>query len=165
MKSDSAVAELEAIMQGLRDKLHPLQQIEAPQPIIRGIPTLAEGVFRNPSPLVAVRFAFAGRWEEAFPGLILFGLSDMERSYKNHLRAELERSRRPELMKHYQHSPAGRFPPEELSEFGFNDIWSGNLYLTWAKQSDGEPALVWHERGHWQEFANLTRFFQYLAGA
>jgi hypothetical protein len=141
-------------------RLAPPEEIDS---IERGIPTLTAGVYRSSSQLLMARFSFCGTWEEALPGLKLFGLDEMKRGSKNYQFARKEIERKRELATFHNASPAGQYPPEELSDFGFSEIWSGGIYLIWDRVAVREPRIVWYERQHWQEFADLLEFFRYLA--
>ncbi len=87
-------------------------ELSDPEPFDKGIPTLTRNVYRPPTPMVAARFAFAGRWMDAETAWL--GIADMEAVLGNEEVLEHIDSHR----RHWTGSAPALFPPDRLTLFG-----------------------------------------------
>jgi hypothetical protein len=148
---------------GLREQdIAPLVrlQIDQPEPFPNGIPTLAKGVYRRATPMVAARFEYAGRWVE--PGREWLGIRDMEKAIKNRrVLSQIESHRR-----HWAGSAPATFPKERLTLFGIVEGEEENqTYLVWPEDEETE-SQVWDYSGqHEHRHANLAAYLEWILAA
>ena len=148
---------------GLRDQdIAPLMQlqIDEPEPYPHGIPTLAKGTYRRPTPMVAARFDHAGRWIE--PGREWLGIRDMEKAIKNkRVLSHIESHRR-----YWAGSAPATVPRERLTLFGIVEGQEENqTYLVWPEDEGTEPEVWEYSAQHEHKHANLAAYLQWILAA
>jgi hypothetical protein len=132
-------------------------ELSDPEPFDKGIPTLTRNVYRPPTPMVAARFAFAGRWMEAETAWL--GIADMEAVLGNEEVLEHIDSHR----QHWTGSAPALFPTDRLTLFGVvEEEWENQTYLVWPER-DGEEPSVWVYSGHSEhKHENLAKYLEWL---
>ena len=131
-------------------------QLSDPEPFDKGIPTLAQGIYRPPTPMVAARYAFAGRWMEG--EIAWLGVADMEAALSNEELLEDIESKR----QHWTGSAPALFPPDRLTLFGtVEEQWEDQWYLVWPERDGKEPA-VWVYSGQSEhKHENLAKYLEW----
>lgn len=141
------------------DAIAPLMvlRIDGPEPFDKGIPTLAKGVYRRPTPMIAARFEYAGRWIE--PGLEWLSVADMEHAVADRtVQSSIESHRR-----HWVGSAPAVVPPERLTLYGImGEAKEDQTYLVWQEDDSLEPE-VWDYSGHNQNIhENIEKYIQWI---
>jgi hypothetical protein len=128
------------------------QKIEPPEPTPKKIPTL-DGGGRRVTPMLAARFAFAGRWRNAILGQTWLSASDMSRvQQRRPWRQEVELRR-----ENYTSSPVSKLPLDRLSLFAIGKEGDAT-YLIWDRT--GEPSLRQFSGSSEDRFSNLVAYLR-----
>lgn len=145
---------------------------EAPPALIPGtkgetqVPTLKPGVYRDCSPMLAVRFQVLGRWMEATHGHWL-DASDM---------ASLWAAPNPDLLlagiysmhiagkENWPNIASSLFLPERLSLFAGSDIGNERVFLLWLDFED-EPEVWAYDSNGESRYGDLRKYLEaYMNG-
>ena len=136
------------------------QNIEPPDEIDDGIPTLQTGVYRPPTPMIADRFRFAGRWENAQVGLTWLSLRDMQSAWiDDSIRETLA-----VLRMHWQDSAPALHDDAELSLFAWEPEQRDHVYFVWRSTAATEPRVAWYRAQREDTYDNLDAFLRFLVG-
>lgn len=135
-----------------------IQKVHPAEPFDIGIPTMAKGVYRKPTPMIEARFKYAGTWESAGLGHTWLDVKDMKKEMDS--RAV---TRQVELRKaDWKNSAPAMFPPERLSLFGLEREERQETYLVWGEREGEEPQIWAYGEFDEHKFKNLAVFLKKL---
>ncbi|MBI1923707.1 hypothetical protein HYR99_05600 [Candidatus Poribacteria bacterium] len=134
------------------------QEIRAPEPFLRSIPTLKKGAYRQPTPQVSARFQFAGRWINAGVGHTWLSVPDMEAAWED--KKILEQIRI--CQKYWQASAPQRFEWNRLSLFGIETEQYEETYLVWSEDESKEPEIYLYSGHEENRFKDLQDYLEFL---
>jgi hypothetical protein len=135
------------------------QQIGKPGTLPTRVPTLHARVTQPITPMLATRFAYAGRWQNVFPGVEWLSAADMRKVLKEPAVASQIDSRR----EYWEGSVLSQLEPTSVSLFGIDREDQSEVYLAWRKPGR-EPEVHWYVAQHEHHFANLRKYVEYLVG-
>jgi len=140
-----------------RNKLEGLPKLNEhlwpPETILRGIPTLVSGIYKKPSEMLLVRFAYAGAWTEAIHGLSFLSVRQMEEAWADADIAEILKIRQ----ECRDSSPPAVIPWNRITLFGVYREQAEEIYLVWGDDGD-EPMIVSYVSNFEERFDDLGDF-------
>jgi hypothetical protein len=113
-----------------------LQQKISPQDPLEDVPSLQKGFCHSLSPMLQMRFQYAGRWENAIYGNTLLGLPDLKELLNDPLVMDQIQLRKT----NWENSPPAKYPLSQLTLFGINAKECEEIYLIWDRAI--EPQIM-----------------------
>ena len=137
------------------------QLLESPVPIAHGIPTLARGVYKNPSEMLKRRFEYAASWKDAILGMRLLSICEMETVWTNESILKLIGIRQDTWLD----SPPATIEWEEISLLALDSVDGNEAYLVWKPSGvyppSSEPEVVEFFGWDYNHFQSLGDFILY----
>ena len=137
-----------------------VQAISPPQAFDKGVPTLARGKYQAVTPMLAVRFEFAGTWANAFPGERWLGISDMRKVWRDKaIREQIDQRR-----EYWEGCAPATYPRSRLSLFSVSEgpDEESEVYLVWPEEPGAEPSVAWYIGGSGQDYPHLAAYLNDL---
>lgn len=134
--------------------------VKPPEPYPKGIPTLAAGVYRPPTPMISARFNFAGSIRDISDKWL--SVSEMEKVINNRKVMRHIESHR----KHWFGSAPAVFSDDRLSLLRLVVGEEENMtFLVWPEATGPEPE-IWHYAGHHEAiYQNLKAFLVWIVSS
>jgi hypothetical protein len=114
------------------------------------VPSLMKEVFCPISPMLKIRFQYAGRWDNAVLGNTLLGLSDMKHVWDDSHALEQVQIRKD----NWETSPPANFPLSQISLLGINARECEEIYLVW--EDAAEPRVVSYAGNYEYNFTSVA---------
>ena len=134
------------------------QCLGSPDELDKGIPTLARNIYRDATPMLRARFAYAGEWQNADVGFDWLNVRHMRKCWRDKdIREKIEITQT-----YWEGSPPNQYPPERLTLFAFDPDDSGEIYLVWPKSGKSEPRVWRSSAQHCNEFETLRAYVCWL---
>jgi hypothetical protein len=131
----------------------------APPVAVKLLPTLDKDAYRPITPMLAARFAFAGRWTNARVCETWLDPAGMEKAARKRSFREYHAA----LREHWEGSAPERLPDTRLSLFAVDaDSPDHLVYLAWPVEVDREPAIHCYSGQHENVFRNLAAYLKWM---
>ena len=160
-KIESRIQDLLVRMKAMNegDPDHGEQYLNPPEVNDGRIATLKPGISRHLSPMLAARFNFVSRWENARLGQNWFSLDEISGLLSNKEIVERIDLR----LENDSHFPPASVAFEDCVLFGYVPYALDETYLVW-KDGDVEPVVWEYFEGDYLLFNNFERYLQYIVG-
>jgi hypothetical protein len=140
------------------DRLFPQKRLPA-EPLDQGIPLLAKNRYRQPSPMLAIRFALVGRWENAATGQTWLGINDMKKAWSSKAIAEQIGLRR----KYWPTSVVAQHPDSRITLYALWEDEKDETYLLWPEDDSGTEPEIYRYVGYEENrHENLLEMLKWL---
>jgi hypothetical protein len=149
LKSENATGEYSDVLQ---------RRVAAPASFAKGVPSLQAGRYLPASPMLSVRFEFAGAWQAAGIGHDWLSVAQMEEAWGDAVIQEQIGMRR----RYWKHSAITKMRPEQLCLFGVNRNEAEETYAVWMSEEDEEPRFVMFAGHDEYEFDDFRAFLRFL---
>lgn len=132
-----------------------LTQVVFPPDPLSEIPTLDRNTYRPLTPMLAARFRFGGRWENAAASQIWLGLRDMRAMLLNgDVLSQIDRR-----IRNWPTASLGKFSKANISLFGIDQLDDEETYLLWGgKKEPAIAAYIGHEEKVFPNFRDYLLF-------